>query len=452
MLSMDPAVRAGLPPWSEIIEYLRGIDIGAVHVLRDAVDRGRPAIQPRCGVGGHAEMTALLRALELGGRPDLLTVTVDSHTRLRDFATAARALRERPAELNGYPMVTHGWARGRELVASVGVPLQVRHGSPDPRELFATALASGITSFEGGGISYNLPYAKDVPLEVSLHAWQEVDAVCGELHRAGVVIDREFFGTLTAVLMPPAISIAVALLEAICAARAGVTCLSIAYPQGGNACQDVAALQAIASLAERYLPDDACVFPVLHQFMGVFPRSAEAAEALILLGGIVGRLGGAAKVITKTVQEAHGIPTAEANLRGLRTTALAQSDMFAFVRLDDSRVAEERHWIEREVAELIEPLLDRPDLHAGICEAFRVGRLDVPFSASIHARSEVVPGRDAFGAIRFVDPAQLALSAETRRRHNRLLATSPSTLRGDTLRKILNDINHFVAYDALAGP
>jgi glutamate mutase epsilon subunit len=29
-------------------------------------------------------------------------------------------------------------------------------------------LASGFTSYEGGGISYNIPYAKKVPLERSI--------------------------------------------------------------------------------------------------------------------------------------------------------------------------------------------------------------------------------------------------------------------------------------------
>ena len=40
------------------------------HVLAQLRDRGRVAVQPRCGVGGHAEMRALLRALEAEAGPD----------------------------------------------------------------------------------------------------------------------------------------------------------------------------------------------------------------------------------------------------------------------------------------------------------------------------------------------------------------------------------------------
>ena len=198
-------------------------------------------------------MLALLQALEAGASPDILTITVDSHTRLKRFDNALRSLTLNPGDLNGYPLVTHGWQRGRELNEAVRVPLEIRHGSPDARILFEYAVASGITSFEGGGISYNLPYSKNVPLAESLQCWREVDALTGELARHGLFVDRELFGTLTAVLVPPSISLAISVLEAVAAAREGVRCISISYPQGGNLAQDVAALRAIPLLARRYL-------------------------------------------------------------------------------------------------------------------------------------------------------------------------------------------------------
>ncbi|MFC6087733.1 methylaspartate mutase [Saccharothrix lopnurensis] len=418
-LSLAHEVAAALPPWSEVLERLAAPGRRRVaDVLADAGAAGVPVTQPRCGIGAHDGMVDLLRTLERAG-PGILTITIDSHTRLRDFATAARLAAGSPADLNGYPLVAHGWRRGRELVASVGVPLQVRHGSPDPRDLFAVALAAGITSFEGGPIGYNLPYAKDVPLAVSLRAWREVDQVCGLLAEHGVVVDRELFGTLTAVLVPPSTSIAMTLLEAVGAVEAGVRCLSVSYPQGGETHQDVAALRAIRSLARRYLGVE--VHAVLHQYMGPFPRSRPAASALIVQGGLVARLGGAAKVVTKTEQEAEGIPDARANADGLALAALGAADLFGFARLDEDRVAEEQHWIEREVADLVDPVLQGPDLARGIEAAFAAGRLDVPFSASRHARAEVVPRRDPSGAIRYGDSARLPFSDPVRRRNAALL-------------------------------
>lgn len=435
-----------LPDLPEILEHLRASTKASAHtILRTATGTGIPALQPRCGVGGHDEMRSLLQQLEAGAAPELLPVTIDAHTRLRHFDVAAATLRTSPSNLNGYPLVGHGWQRGRELNACVRAPLEIRHGSPDARDLFAVAIASGITSFEGGGISYNLPYCKDVPLPVSLEAWREVDAACGTLARAGVIVDRELFGTLTAVLVPPSLSLAITLLEAILAAGEGVRCVSVAYPQGGALAQDVAALRAIPRLARRYLPPDVEVFAVLHQFMGVFPRQRDKADALILYGGLTGRLGGAAKIITKTNQEAYGIPDAAANIAGIRTTRLATADLLDFVRVDDQRVDQELQWIEGEVDELVQPILAAGDTAAAIAHAFAAGTLDIPFSASIHAHSQVIPQRDPTGAIRYLQVGALPFGRSTLQRHARLLETSAGhrDTPDQAIKSMLRDINYF---------
>lgn len=443
-LELDPQVAADLPGWSDILAYLKDARRPfVVDVLRAADAARRPAVQPRCGVGGHEPMLALLRELEPAG-PDILSVTIDSHTRLRKFDTARALMLDSPADLNGYPLVSHGWQRGRELGEAVSVPLEVRHGSPDGRDLFAVSIAAGITSFEGGGIGYNLPYSKNVPLAHSLRAWQQVDALCGTLARSNLIIDRELFGTLTAVLVPPSVSLAMTLLEGIAAVREGVGCLSIAYPQGGEAHQDIAALRAVRPLARHYFGTAVEVYPVLHEFMGVFPATPEFANLLILYGGLTARLGGATKVINKTVQEAYGIPDAAANAGGLRTAALGTSELLDFVRVDEDRVAEEQHWIEREVAEIIEPVLASGDLFDGIASAFRTGRLDIPFSASVHARSQVIPRRDHTGAIRYGDSGGLPFSGAVLRRQADLLREPEGTRPRTRIETATADIHYFL--------
>ncbi|WDO09763.1 methylaspartate mutase [Streptomyces murinus] len=433
------------PPLRESAAYIEELGKPTVaQVLRQAHESGRVAVQPRCGVGGHEEMKRLLTTLEERAAPDVLTLTIDSHTRLLRFGQARRALLHDPTDLNGYPLVTHGWRRGRELNEAVAAPLEVRHGSPDARLLFETAVASGITSFEGGGISYNLPYSKAVPLAESLAAWEEVDRRCGELAELGVVVDRELFGTLTAVLVPPSISLAVSVLEAVLAVRAGVRCVSIAYPQGGQVIQDVAALRAIPELAARYLGPDVLVPPVLHEFMGVFPRQRGHAEDLILYGALVARLGGAWKVISKTRQEAAGIPDTEANAEGIRLADRANSPLLDFVTVDEERVAAERARILVEVDELVAPVLGRGgDLKAAIVDAFAEGTLDIPFSASRHARSEIVPGRDREGAIRYLSAGSLPFSRRTLRRNDELLDRRGDGRIGEMLDAVTADIYYF---------
>ncbi|WFB09670.1 methylaspartate mutase [Streptomyces sp. LX-29] len=444
-----PAGPEELPSLRESVAYIGRLGKPtAAEVLDLAQATGRVALQPRCGVGGHREMAALLAELEREGRPDILTLTIDAHTRLLRWEHAERALRADPLGLNGYPLVTHGWRRGRELNESVSVPLEIRHGSPDPRALFATSVAAGITSFEGGGISYNLPYSKDVPLAHSLAAWAEVDAACGELARLGTVVDRELFGTLTAVLVPPSISLAISVLEAVAATAEGVRCVSVSYPQSGHLAQDVAALRAIPELAGRYLPAGVRTHAVLHEFMGVFPRERHHAEELIFYGALTARLGGASKMITKTYQEAHGIPDAAANVAGLRLAGIANSQLLDFVTVDEEAVSEEQRWICREVAEIVEPVLAAPRLHSAIVTAFAEGRLDIPFSASRHAHSAIIPRRDPSGAIRYHSHGRLPLSPASVARNQRLLAAGPgaapgATPGGDLFQALRFDIDYF---------
>ncbi|WP_405773197.1 methylaspartate mutase [Streptomyces sp. NBC_01538] len=434
-----------IPELADSVAYVRQLGKPTVaDVLRDARAAGRLALQPRCGVGSHAQMTTLLQDLERHARPDILTLTIDSYTRLKQFDTARRVLERNPADLNGYPLVTHGWVRGRQLNEAVAAPLEIRHGTPDARLLFEVTVASGITSFEGGGISYNLPYCKDIPLAESLAAWRDVDARCGELARHGLVVDRETFGTLTAVLVPPSISLAISVLEAVAAAREGVRCISVAYPQGGHFEQDVAALRAIPELAARYLPTGLEVHAVLHEFMGVFPKQRPHAEDLILYGALVARLGGASKLISKTYQEAHGIPDTRANIDGLLLASRANSPLLDFITLDEDRIGTELEWILREVAEIVEPILSTADLHKEIPVAFEEGRLDIPFSASRSARSAIIPRRAGDGAIRYFATGSLPFSDRTRRHHEQSLAAGGESRLGDMVKGLTSDINYFL--------
>lgn len=435
-------LRLEQPDPDEVIAYLRQLPKSTVFDrLQEAKRTGRLLVQPRCGVGEHSAMVKLVSDLELLAAPDIATTTIDAHTRLKRFEVAARVARDEPQQLNGYPMVAHGWRRGRELNEALQAPVQVRHGSPDPRLLFEVALAGGYTAFEGGGIGYNIPYCKDVSLHDSLSWWREVDAQCGALVRHGIVVDREFFGTLTAVLMPPSIQLAVALLEAMLAYESGVRCLSIAVCQTGHTLQDMAMLRAIPRLAARYLPAARdYVFPVLHQFMGPFPMERHDSDALILRGSIVAKAGGAVKTINKTYQESLGVPTLDANVSGILLSKAANSWIMDLIDVSAEQVDAELQWILEEVDAILAPVLDGADLLKSICAAFSSGRLDVPFSASRYAKAQVMPMRASDGAIRIFDFGKLNVPDHLRRRHDLHLGQVPDD---DVFQRLESDIMWF---------
>ncbi|HHX30415.1 MAG TPA: methylaspartate mutase subunit E, partial [Clostridiaceae bacterium] len=307
-------------------------DLPAHKIFSRKLDRahaeGRTLVQPRAGVPLIPDMIELLTYLQDRGEADLLPTTIDSYTRQNRYQEAevgiAESVRTQKAMLNGFPAVNHGVSGCRQLVDALDTPLQIRHGTPDARLLTEISYAGGYTSYEGGGISYNIPYAKDVPLETTIRDWQYVDRLTGLYEEAGCPINREPYGPLTGTLVPPFISHSVAIIESLLAAEQGVKNITVGYGQCGNLVQDVAAVQVLQSLTEEYLRKygygDVHVTTVLHQWMGGFPQEESQAYAVISWGSAVAALSHATKVIVKTPHEAVGVPTKEANAAGMLCT------------------------------------------------------------------------------------------------------------------------------------
>ncbi|MDA8234769.1 MAG: methylaspartate mutase subunit E, partial [Clostridia bacterium] len=303
----------------EAVKYHLNLPPGKVfsRKLAKGKEEGIVYTQPRAGVALVHEHIELLRFLQDEGEADFLPTTIDSYTRQNRYREAEVGIEESRSAgrsmLNGFPAVNQGVEGCRKVVEAVNVPLQVRHGTPDARLLAEITLAGGFTDFEGGGISYNIPYSKDVPLETTIGYWQYVDRLVGEYRERGVEINREPFGPLTGTLVPPCISHSVAIIEALLAAEQGVGNLTLGYGQCGNLTQDVAAVIALRELAEEYLGrfgyQNILLTTVFHQWMGGFPQDESKAFGVIAWGAAAAALAKANKVIVKTPHEALGVPT-----------------------------------------------------------------------------------------------------------------------------------------------
>ena len=339
------------------------------------------------------EHIKLMQYLEKEGEADLLPTTIDSYTRQNRYHEAEEGIKaskeEGRAMLNGFPAVNHGVSGCRRVVESVNVPVQVRHGTPDARLLTEIAYAGGFTSYEGGGISYNLPYCKNVPMETTIANWQYVDRLTGLYEEMGVSINREPYGPLTGTLVPPCISHAVAIIEA---------------------------------LTEEYLAKygyhDVVVTTVLHQWMGGFPADEAKAFGVISTGALIAALSKATKVIVKSPHEAIGIPTMEANAQGLRCTRQVVSMMteqtFANTHLD-----EEMEIIRQETRCIVDKCfeLGMGDIALGACRGVKAGVLDVPFAPCRFNAGQMLPCRDNDGAVRIMNMGNLPFTKELRDYH-----------------------------------
>ena len=428
--------------------------------LINAKNSGTTLIQPRAGVALIHEHIELLTYLQDKGEADLLPTTIDSYTRQNRYEEAENGIREsmkeRRSMLNGFPAVNHGVSGCRQVVNALDTPLQVRHGTPDARLLTEICYAGGFTSYEGGGISYNIPYAKSVPLDRSIADWMYVDRLIGLYEEMGIRINREPFGPLTGTLVPPFMSHAVAIIEALLAAEQGVKSLTVGYGQLGNLIQDVAAIRTLEALTNEYLEKNGytgCeVTTVFHQWMGGFPQDEAKAFGVISWGSAAAAISHATKVIVKTPHEAMGVPTMEANAQGLRCTKQLIS-MLRDQYLPENVLKAEMEVIAAETRAIVDKVfeLGEGDIAVGAVRAFQAGVLDVPFAPSRFNAGKILPARDNEGAVRLLECANLPFSDDLKTFHKDKIAERARAEKRDVSFQLVIDDIYAISKGRLVG-
>ena len=398
--------------------------------LLKAKQEGITLAQPRAGVALVDKHIELLQHLENEGGADLLPSTIDSYTRLNRYEECETGIKESlkagRSMLNGFPAVNHGVANCRKVLESVNSPVQARHGTPDSRLLAEIIHAAGWTSNEGGGISYNIPYAKNVSVERSLTDWQYCDRLVGIYEEMGVHLNREPFGPLTGTLVPPSVSNAVAIIEGLLAAEQGVKNITLGYGQCGNLIQDVAAMKALVAQAEEYFDKygyNIDLTTVFHQWMGGFPADESKAFGVISWGSATAALAGATKVIVKTPHEAIGIPTKEANAAGIKATKEVLNLLRGQRLPMGKELSAEIEIIKEETKCILDKVfeLGNGDLAVGTVEGFKAGVIDIPFAPSKYNVGKILPARDNNGAVRYLETANIPLSKELKDFNRKML-------------------------------
>jgi methylaspartate mutase epsilon subunit len=447
----------------EAVRYQKKIKASQVFslVLAEAKTQGITLIQPRAGVALPQEHLALLQYLQNEGEADLLPTTIDSYTRHNRYLEAQHGIDESikagKSLLNGFPAVNHGVEICRMLNEHLSVPTQVRHGTPDARLLAEITLAGGFTSFEGGGISYNIPYGKNNSLEQTITDWQYVDRLVGYYEEQGVRINREPFGPLTGTLVPPCISHSVAIFESLLAAQQGCKCITVGYGQCGNQLQDIAAIKTLQKLTEEYLIRfgfcDVNVTTVFHQWMGGFPQDEAKAYGVISWGAATAVMAGATKVIVKSPHEAFGVPTAQANANGLKATKQLVNMLKDQVMGDTVELKHEMDIIIAETRAIIEACLrlGADDFGQSVLRGFAAGLIDVPFAPAQCNANKVLPARDNSGAVRFLDFGNLPFDDELKAFHQRKLQERAQLERREVSFQMVIDDIYAVSKGRLVG-
>ena len=283
-------------------------------------------------------------------------------------------------------------------------------------------------------------------MEQTILDCQYVDRLTGMYEEAGVSINREPYGPLTGTLVPPCISNAVAVIEALLAAEQGVKNISVGYGQCGNLTQDVAAIRTLEELTDEYMEksghSNVHVTTVFHQWMGGFPADEAKAFGVISWGSAAAALSKATKVIVKTPHEAVGIPTMEANAQGLRCTKQV-INMLRDQVLASSELEQEKEIIRRETRCILDKCfeLGQGDIAVGAVRAVQAGVLDIPFSPSRFNAGKMLPARDNNGAIRILEMGNLPFTQELKDFHREKIEERASAeKRKASFQMVIDDV------------
>lgn len=367
---------------------------------------GQLIVQPRMGFSDPALMRRGLEAVRDAGVPAIGTVTLDSYTRTGQHDIAAMAV-ESGTDLNGYPLVAHGARTTTRVLDGVhgpGFPVQLRHGSARPEDIFAAMLAAGIDASEGGPVSYCLPYSR-VPLREATASWSRSAALLAEQADSGVLCHLESFGgCMLGQLCPPGLLVALSVLECLFFVEHGVPSVSASYAQQTNHEQDLEALWALRRLCtEELSTTDHHI--VVYTYMGLYPESGSGSDELLVDSVRLAVATGAERLIVKTRAEARRIPTIDENVAALRLAHRTAAD--ATVLSPPAGGGE----IYQEARVLIDEVRGlAPSLADALPIAFERGLLDVPFCLHPDNANQARCVLDGHGRLQWWDIGGLPLA------------------------------------------
>ncbi|MFF0077995.1 methylaspartate mutase [Streptomyces sp. NPDC005494] len=372
--------------------------------------RGRLVVQPRMGFGDPARMRAGLLATRRADAHTVGTITLDSHTRVGHLQAVEEALRA-GFDLNGYPVVSHPAETTERVLDGIrgpDFPVQVRHGSALPRDIFAAIAALGLTATEGGPVSYCLPYGR-TPLAEAVREWTECSELFAELSGSGAEPHIETFGgCMLGQLCPPSQLVALSLLEAMFFVQHGVRSVSLSYAQQTHLGQDQEAVAALRRLCREHLrTDDWHV--VVYAYMGVYPQTDGGALRLLGQAAELAVSTGCERLIVKTVAEARRIPTILENVQALEYAADV-AERTPRPPAGPGPPAEADSQTYQEARALVEAVLSlHTDIGTALMRAFQHGYLDIPYCVHPDNCGRTRSYLDSGGRLRWADIGSLPL-------------------------------------------
>lgn len=425
----------------EAVEYhhrMPGTKNAALKVL-EARKKGVTYLCPSSGSDTIRAHKELLLHLQNQGRADLLTSYIDSLTRNCRFEAAEQGLGKAKeagkAVLNGFPVVVHGIRGSREIIEAVDLPVLMFGPTPDARLTHEIGLAGGHTGYSGGPLISFWNYTKDIPVETVIHNFQYINRLMGYYEEKGVPILYCVSGAMPSV-SPPSLMIVPEIIEVLIAAGQGVKHIQLNNWLQGNLAQDLAYILTFKKLAGEYLErlgfNDVETTTYSVSPTGRFPGEHDRVYALIAYFTMIGVMGGVQVSGSRTVDEAHHIPTKEGTASSFRCAKMFLNMLQpqGFDILGNEFIKEEAVMMEKEVRLILDKVLEmgEGDIVVGTGRAVEAGVLDQPYATTQRVKGKVLGVKDAGGAARFFDFGDLPFDSEIREFHRKKVSERESLI------------------------
>jgi methylaspartate mutase epsilon subunit len=431
--------RAELDKWptgkevdfEEAVAYQKSLPDSKIwwKVMDKLTKENRMSVFPRAGHPVLEKMIDICQGLRESGVV-LIPVTTDSYTRLGQLEKVQGILdecnRTGKALLNGYPLINQGVKQTRKLVEAVDAAFSPRGVMNE------ISIASGLTTFEGNMqfLTWG-SYSKRLTIRDLVEKWQQTSGILGWYADRGVILCTDLHGWLPNSPFPLTMNICSLIIEALTAAAQGQKALYPIVHCMGNMVQDMAWIKLTPRLIREYLDKfgfkDTMITGCLPAQTPLFPNPMDMGGAFAYLCYVtmVASLSGTNCVDLRSIDEAAGVPSKEANT----VSYSAAKWIFNVIReqkieFDVKGIEIEEDITGREVRAIMDRILDLGDgdVVEGTCKAVETGVMDSPWSPNLNIKDKVLGVRDIHGACRYLEFGSLPFPEDVKDFHRAKVA------------------------------
>lgn len=364
--------------------------------------------------------------------PDgLWNIYSDSYTRKNRYDKAQEGIERSRAEnmsmLNGWPVVNFGVAEARKILQATELSLHYNPADEDGRLACEIVFAAGWTAGSARSLQEVISHCRDIRLEDEIRINQYECRLAGIYTENGVPICQWTASNLTGYDIAAFRSF-VCVSEAILAAEQGVKYQFIEHGLNMNLMQDIAMIRVTETLCYEYIQrlgyEGVEFFTGAFPFLGAWPPREEEADAMIAWNAVIPILGGFPGVILKCRDEALATPTRE----GMASSVRIARQMLTIMGKQRIAESEALHLEERMIELEVRALMDRcleagnGDIAVGMCKGVEAGWIDTMLTPWKYNHGNVRVVRDAAGAVRYLDAANVPVPKEVKEYHREKIA------------------------------